>query len=77
MPSSQFCIYMHHPDLNLIKVMDSANIKQLALPHLLQRALGHLPVVDFVGSIPCYELGYVAGGDGGPGQLPEEGRLMS
>jgi hypothetical protein len=35
--------------------------------------MGHLPVVDPVGSVRRYELGYVAGGNGGSGELFEEG----
>jgi hypothetical protein len=51
----------------------TTNTIQLALPNLLQRPVGYLPAVDPLGSVRRYELGYVAGGNGGFGELFEEG----
>jgi hypothetical protein len=45
----------------------------MAIPHLLQWALGHLPTLDTLGSVQRYELGDESGRDGGFGELPQEG----
>jgi hypothetical protein len=50
-------------------------VTQLVVSDLLQWLMGRLPALDFVGGLSRHELGHVAGGDGGPRQLLEEGRL--
>jgi hypothetical protein len=45
----------------------------MAISRLFQWTLGRLPALDIVGSVPGYELGNESGGNGGFGELFEEG----
>lgn len=48
---------------------------QMGVSLLLQRTVGRLSALDHVRSVPGDELGYESDGDGGFGELLEEGRL--